>query len=145
MTCVIIPMEVVMAHPEEAVLEPLAPPLRAMSRVPRGGPGRPHVLRKLLRLSQEDFARLLDVRVRTVARWEVGEAEPNPATREKLQYLVRLAKTLENVMDRGHIAQWLTTPNPEFLDQPPLDLVQSQYGRRVLETEIERAEWGIPG
>lgn len=57
----------------------------------------------------------------------------------------RLAKVLEDVMDRGRIAQWLTTPNPEFLDQPPLDLVQSRYGRRVLEAEIERAERGIPG
>jgi transcriptional regulator with XRE-family HTH domain len=99
----------------------------------------------MLRLSQEDFARLLDVRVRTVARWEVGDAEPNPATREKLRYLLQLAQTLAHVMDRGHIAQWLTTPNPEFLNQPPLDLVQSMYGRGVLEIEIERAGWGIPG
>jgi transcriptional regulator with XRE-family HTH domain len=134
-----------MSNSQEAVLEPLSPPLRSMSRTPRGGPGRPHQLRSLLRLSQEDFARLLGVRVRTVARWEVGAAEPNPATRERLQYLLRLARKLEKQIDRGHIAQWLTTPNPEFLDQPPLDLVQSRYGRRVLEDEIERSEWGIPG
>ena len=48
-----------MANPEEVVLEPLGAPLRSVSRVPRGGPGRPHDLRKLLRLTQEDFARLL--------------------------------------------------------------------------------------
>jgi len=134
-----------MANPEKVLLEPLVAPLRSVSHIPRGGPGRPHDLRKLLRLTQEDFARLLGVRVRTVVRWEVGAVEPNPATREKLEYLLQLARTLEMVIDRGHIAQWLTTPNPEFLDQPPLDLIQSRYGRRVLEQELERAEWGIPG
>jgi transcriptional regulator with XRE-family HTH domain len=116
-----------------------------MGRAPHGGKGRPHKLRKLLQLSQEDFARLLDVRVRTVVRWEVGAAEPNPATRERLEYLLRLSNKLAKVIDREYIAQWLTTPNPEFLNQPPLDLVQSQYGRRVLEQELERSEWGIPG
>ena len=134
-----------MANAEQTVLEPLCPPLRSMSRTPRGRRGHPHELRKLLRLSQEDFARLLDVRIRTVARWEVGEVEPNRATREKLEYLLRLARSLEEAIGRGHIAQWLTTPNPEFLDQPPLDLVQSRYGRGVIEQEIERSKWGIPG
>ena len=134
-----------MTFPEEATLEsPILgadiPPVKA-----RIGRGRPHELRRLLRLTQEDFARLLDVRVRTVVRWEVGATRPNPATREKLEYLLRLSKTLGKLIGRQHIAQWLTTPNPELLDQPPLDLVQSQYGRRVLEQEVERSEWGIPG
>jgi DNA-binding transcriptional regulator YiaG len=134
-----------MANPEEALLETPETQLRQMSRTANRGKGRPHKLRKLLRLSQEDFARLLDVTLRTVVRWEVGAAVPNPATREKLEYLLRLAHQLENVIDPEHIARWLTTPNPEFLDQPPLDLVQSRYGRRVLEQELERSDWGIPG
>jgi len=111
----------------------------------RTGKGRPHKLRRLLQLTQEDYARLLDVRVRTVARWEVGATKPSPAIKERLEYLLRLSKSLEKLIDRKRIAQWLTTPNPEFLNQPPLDLVQSQYGRRVLEQEVERSGWGIPG
>lgn len=134
-----------MTFPEEATLEsPIlaadSPPVKA-----RTGKGRPHELRRLLRLTQEDFARLLGVRVRTVVRWEVGGTRPTPATREKLEYLLRLSKTLGKLIGRQHIVLWLTTPNAEFLDQPPLDLVQSQYGRRVLEQEVERSRLGIPG
>lgn len=134
-----------MPCPEEVVLESPASPAGTTRGIARTGKGRPHTLRRFLQLTQEDYARLLDVRVRTVIRWEVGATEPNPATREKLEYLLRLSKSLGKLIERKRIAQWLTTPNPEFLDQPPLDLVQSQYGRRVLEEEVERSEWGIPG
>lgn len=134
-----------MPCPEEVVLESPASPAGTTRGIARTGKGRPHTLRRFLQLTQEDYARLLDVRVRTVIRWEVGATEPNPATREKLEYLLRLSKSLGKLIERKRIAQWLTTPNPEFLDQPPLDLVQSQYGRRVLEDEVERSEWGIPG
>ncbi|HHQ49277.1 MAG TPA: helix-turn-helix domain-containing protein [Acidobacteria bacterium] len=102
-------------------------------------------LRAFLGLTQEELAHLLGVRVRTVARWESGATEPNAAAREKMEYLEQLAATLETVMERHHVARWLETPNPELLGQPPIDLVQSRYGRRVLEQEIERAQWGIPG
>ena len=134
-----------MPCPKEVVLESPASPAGTTRGIARTGKGRPHTLRRFLQLTQEDYARLLDVRVRTVIRWEVGATEPNPATREKLEYLLRLSKSLGKLIERKRIAQWLTTPNPEFLDQPPLDLVQSQYGRRVLEEEVERSEWGIPG
>jgi len=134
-----------MKSPEDLVVDP--PVLRVDSTrgMIRTGKGRPQKLRRLLQLSQEDYARLLDVTVRTVVRWEVGATEPNPATQEKLEYLFRLSKSLGKLIERKRIAQWLTTPNPEFLNQPPLDLVQSEYGRRVLEHEVERSEWGIPG
>jgi len=134
-----------MACPEEALLVSPASPVDRTRGMSRTGKGRPHTLRRLLQLSQEDYARLLDVTVRTVVRWEVGATEPNPATKEKLEYLLRLSKSLGKLIERKHIAQWLKTPNPEFLNQPPLDLIRSEYGRRVLEQEVERSEWGIPG
>ena len=134
-----------MRSPEEVVLESPALPADSACGTTRTGKGRPHELRRFLQLTQEDYARVLDVRVRTVVRWEVGATVPNPATKEKLEYLLRLSKSLGKLIERRHIAQWLTAPNPEFLNQPPLDLVQSQYGRRVLEQEVERSEWGIPG
>ena len=134
-----------MTCPDEVALESPTLPAGSVRGMTRTGKGRPHELRKLLQLTQEDYARLLDVRVRTVVRWEVGATEPSPAIKERLEDLFRLSKSLEKLIDRKRIAQWLTTPNPEFLNQPPLDLVQSQYGRRVLEQEVERSEWGIPG
>ena len=134
-----------MKSPEEVVLDSPVLPGGSVPGMTRAGKGRPHELRRFLQLSQEDYARLVDVTVRTVVRWEVGATEPNPATAEKVEYLLRLSKSLGKLIERRHIAQWLKTPNPEFLNQPPLDLVRSEYGRRVLEQEVERSEWGIPG
>ncbi|MCS7053908.1 MAG: helix-turn-helix domain-containing protein [Ignavibacterium sp.] len=39
---------------------------------------------EVLKLSQEQFARLLDVSVKTVSRWEKGEASPTGLYEEKL-------------------------------------------------------------
>jgi transcriptional regulator with XRE-family HTH domain len=102
-------------------------------------------LRRFLRISQEEFARLLGVSVRTVTRWEGEGIRPKAGLRELIDYMLRLTRRLDELLDRKHIIDWLTTPNPEFLGQPPMDLIQSQYGRKVLENELERAEWGIPG
>ena len=44
-------------------------------------------LRKLLGLSQVDFARILHVDPITISRWERGERKPMPVHRRKLQRL----------------------------------------------------------
>jgi len=85
------------------------------------------------------------VSTRTVARWESGAVQPAADLRDQVDFLLKLSKRLDGMIAREHIKDWLTRPNPEFLDQPPMDLIQSEYGRRVLEQEIERAEWGITG
>lgn len=134
-----------MTSMEESSLELPILPASSTRGGARAGKGRPHELRRFLQLTQEDFARLLGVRVRTVVRWEVGDTRPNRATRDRMKYLLRLSKSLAKLIGKQHVAWWLTTPNPDLLDQPPLDLVQSKYGRRVLEQEVERSAWGIPG
>jgi len=105
----------------------------------------PMKLRLFLDIPQEEFARLLGVSTRTVARWESEGVKPTPDIRDQLDFLLKLSRRLDELIEREHIKDWLITPNPEFLNQPPVDLVQSKYGRQVLEQEIERAEWGIPG
>lgn len=45
-------------------------------------------IRELQALSQEAFARLLGVSVRTVARWESGVSQPSPLALEKLRQAV---------------------------------------------------------
>jgi len=115
---------------------------RKSGRRPRSSTTR---LRRFLRISQEELARLLGVSVRSVARWEGEGISPAAAVQEQIEYMEQLCRRLDELVDRKHIADWLATPNPEFLDQPPMDLIQSRYGRKVLENELERAEWGIPG
>jgi DNA-binding transcriptional regulator YiaG len=45
-------------------------------------------VREAQALSQEAFARLLGVSVRTIARWESGESRPSPLAIERLQQTV---------------------------------------------------------
>ena len=94
-----------MTCPEEVVLESPASPAGSARGMTRTGKGRPHELRRLLQLTQEDYARLLDVRVRTVVRWEVGATKPSPATKERLEYLLRLSKSLGKLIEKKRIAQ----------------------------------------
>ena len=123
----------------------MAKAMKATKTAERSRQPQPMELRLFLKIPQEEFARLLGVSIRTVARWESEGVRPTLDMREQLDFLLKLSRRLDDVIDREHITDWLTTPNPEFLNQPPMDLIQSKYGRRVLEQEIERAEWGIPG
>ncbi len=46
-----------------------------------------HIREELLRLSQEDFARLLSVSVKTISRWENNESKPTGLSLDTLQKL----------------------------------------------------------
>jgi transcriptional regulator with XRE-family HTH domain len=102
-------------------------------------------LRRFLKITQEEFARLIGVSIRSVARWESGDVQPILDLRKQLDFLLAICRRLDEFIERKHIPSWLTTPNSEFLNKPPMDLVRSEYGRQVIEQELDRAEWGIPG
>lgn len=50
-------------------------------------------LRKALRVTQVDFARILDVDPITISRWERGETKPLPVHKRKLMRLQKKALT----------------------------------------------------
>ncbi len=56
-----------------------------------------------------------------------------------------MVKRVGDIVGLDKTVAWLETPNSELLNQPPIDLIQSQYGCLRLEKELDRAEWGIPG
>lgn len=97
------------------------------------------VLRNRLRLSQERFARLLDVSNRTVARWEKDEAQPDPLLIKKLIGVGRITHELEKAGEPKEIAAWLEKPDPNLRGYPPVDLLGSGYGTEELIERIE--EW----
>lgn len=97
-------------------------------------------LRKRLHLSQEAFARLLDASTRSVARWEKGDAHPEPYMQKKLLGIDRVVHTLQKAGDPEHIKAWLETPDPDLRGYPPVDLLGSAYATEELVGRIE--EWG---
>jgi DNA-binding XRE family transcriptional regulator len=56
-------------------------------------------LRESSELSQEAFARLIGVSVRTIARWESGSSSPSPLALEKLQ--VKVLRQSKGVVAHG--------------------------------------------
>ena len=97
-------------------------------------------LRRKLALSQERMAILAGVSLRTVARWESGDVDPEPLLRKRLAGLIAVVRALEGVGDPGDIVGWLETPDPRFHNQPPLDLLGSTHATAELLESIR--EWG---
>jgi len=89
-------------------------------------------LRKKLHLSQEAFGRLADVTGRTVARWEAGEVDPEPALVRKLRGLEKVVHKLEKAGDPEAIVLWLGKPAEEFGGHAPLDLLGSAWATKQL-------------
>lgn len=97
-------------------------------------------LRNRLRLTQERFARLLEVTTRTVARWEKGEGQPDPLIEKKLIGVDQVARKLEKAGEPEEIAAWLQKPDPDLRGYPPVDLLGSSYATEELIGRIEG--WG---
>ena len=97
-------------------------------------------LRQKLELSQERMARLAGVSMRTVARWENGDVEPEPLLKKRLAGLTAVVRALERLGDPADIVGWLQTPDPRFHNQPPLDLLGSSHATAELLESIKH--WG---
>jgi len=97
-------------------------------------------LRQRLELSQERMGRLAGVSMRTVARWENGDVEPEPLLKKRLAGLTAVVRALESVGDPADIVGWLETPDPRFHNQPPVDLLGSSHATAELLESIK--QWG---
>ena len=66
-------------------------------------------LRQKLELSQERMGRLAGVSMRTVARWENGDVEPEPLTAGRFADAPKAYRIIERARTRGH-AMFATLP-----------------------------------
>jgi DNA-binding transcriptional regulator YiaG len=88
-------------------------------------------LRTALGLSQERLAQLLNVSVRTVARWESGLVEPDRELKKRLVLLERIVEQRMGVNeDPEAVISWLTSP--QLFECNPLDLLSSSRGAQLL-------------
>lgn len=79
--------------------------------------------RRVLQLTQPEFARLVPISVRSLASLEAGAAQTEAVAR-KLIELERLAKSLAEVMRQETIGTWLKTPNPAFDGFKPVEVIE---------------------
>ncbi len=96
-----------------------------------------------LELSQEKFARLLQVSVTTVSRWERGKAKPDAHLEARLRRIEHVAEQVEQAMPGWRLAKWLERPNRDLKGMPPIDLIGSDYGALALDEFIESMKQGV--
>jgi transcriptional regulator with XRE-family HTH domain len=99
-------------------------------------------LREQLGLTQDLFARLAGLSVRTVADWEGGRA-PGAARAQRLNEIRRLQRALAGVMRPDFIGPWLKRPNEAFSGLKPIEVVERGEVDRIWRM-IYELESGIP-
>ena len=101
-------------------------------------------LRVRLELSQEGFARLSGVSLRTVARWEHGNVNPDPLSQARFERLRLLVEQLSPILPPGPLVRWLTTPLPDFKYRTPLDLIGSGFSTQAVQEWIQEKTGSAP-
>lgn len=98
-----------------------------------------HIAR-VLQLSQESLARVLDVSSKTVHRWLKGT---KPKSSSELVQLSRLVSLLEDTFPtEGAIQNYLNRPNPSLSGERPLDLLmRGEYER--IEADLNAIQEGV--
>jgi DNA-binding transcriptional regulator YiaG len=99
-------------------------------------------LRERLGLTQDLFARISGLSVRTIADWEGGKA-PAAGKAQRLNEIRRLQRALSGVMRAEFIGSWLKTPNEAFSGLKPIEVIERGEVDRIWRM-IYELESGIP-
>lgn len=100
-------------------------------------------IRHALMLSQEDFARVLGLSVRTIVRWEKEGVEPPPLERERLHVIHAVVEIAKDMMEPDDVASWFSKPKEALSGRRPLDLLSSFRGIQSVCEILEKTRWGI--
>lgn len=100
-------------------------------------------IRTTLRFSQEAFARLLQVSVRTIVRWE-KEGDALPALeRERLELIYELVQIAEGMVEKSDIPAWFSTPKTALSGKKPVEFLSTFRGIQQVRELLEKTRWGI--
>lgn len=99
-------------------------------------------MRAELGLTQDLFARLSGLSVRTIADWESGKV-PIASKLQRLTEIQRLQRALASVMRPEFIGQWLRTPLEAFSGLKPIEVIERGEVDRIWRM-IYELESGIP-
>lgn len=87
-------------------------------------------LREKIGLKQPDFARLLGVSVRSLAKLESGQPPASSMTR-RLNETQRLISALMESIKEKSLGKWLVTPNQAFDNLKPLEVIERGEPDRI--------------
>ena len=101
--------------------------------------------RKSLAQSRAQFAELIDVSERTLARHAGDTTRPvDPAIAERALRLARIQALAESVLeDESAGRAWLASSQPGLGGRVPNALLRSEFGAREVETLLSQIEHGV--
>ena len=99
----------------------IARPAMQIRSTPKPSPA--SSLRRVLGLSQPEFARLFPVSLRTLVTMESGAKMTEPQVR-RLNELTRLTNALAEVIRKEYLGHWLKEPNSAFDGLKPVEVIE---------------------
>lgn len=119
-------------------------PIDLLVEVERGLPTKAYsVIAKALDLTPEEEDRLLQVSLRTRARWK-QRIRLDPAISDRLVRLARILALAENVLESHENAvAWLREPSDAFIGRTPLELMTTDIGAEKVTNMLYQMEYGI--
>jgi len=101
------------------------------------------IVRGTLKLSQEKIARVLDVSIRTIVRWEREGESPPLLEGERLDLIFEVCGLAKEVMEPKDIPAWFTSPKSALSGERPIDMLSSYRGIQQVRDLLERIRWGV--
>jgi putative toxin-antitoxin system antitoxin component (TIGR02293 family) len=101
------------------------------------------LIRSSLNLSQEDLARILNVSVRTIVRWEKEGDQPPSLEKERLEMIQEVVDIAGDIMDLENVPGWFSSPKESFSGLRPLDLLSTFRGIKRIQDCLEKVRWGV--
>lgn len=94
-------------------------------------------------ISLKQFSELLPVSLRTLQRYNDDDLLP-PETSEHVLLIAEVfARGTEVFDDRTQLRRWLQTPCIGLANEPPLSLLDTTFGVRLVTEELGRLEQGV--
>lgn len=126
------------------VFGPGSHPIDLMKEVERGLPTKSYsVIAKALELTPEEEDRLLQVSLRTRARWK-QRMRLDPAISDRLVRLARILALAEKVLEsHTNAVAWLREPSDAFNGRTPLELMTTDVGAEKVSNTLYQMEYGI--
>lgn len=100
--------------------------------------------KEALDISDRDFASLLEMSPRTLARKKKDRTRLNLAASDRLFRLVRMVTLACEVLEgRQPALDWLNQPQLGLGGRVPFDLIRTEAGAREVEKLLGRIEYGV--
>ncbi|MGH8138948.1 MAG: type II RES/Xre toxin-antitoxin system antitoxin [Steroidobacteraceae bacterium] len=115
-----------------------------LEEIERGLPVRAYeIIADLLGLTPEEEDRLLQVSVRTRARWK-HRSRLDPATSDRVVRIARIVALAEFVLENSqHALEWLREPSDLLRGRTPLAAIATDMGADEVTNMLQQMEHGV--